>query len=249
MRRPSFAVFLGGVLLAAGALCFPAWSAPGPEWAAIPGANPAAVAWLDPKEAGQASLTAALFANSSEASYSAGYAVPDTGRGAASLVLTYSRTWVSGATDEARSYAYSWARRWRPRLAAGATVRLERRQYWVDALGATAPRSGPGLDLGAIWLADDRTWVGVALQDVFDTVLPSDGGHSDVLPMSLQLSAGRRVSPQLSLSLEGRDVTANTQAGPSWRAEVAFRRGNLTYRAAALAGAVYGWSTGVTARW
>ncbi len=239
-------VFATVTLLALAAGSSPARSgAPWPEWTATPGTNPAVVAWLDPGQANRVSLTTTLLPDPLELTYSAGYAVHDSGWGAAALSVVYSRVWLTGAVWETTSYAYSWARRWRPHLAAGATVRLAQSQYLVETGLSTPLERGPGLDLGALYRPDDQAWVGLAVQDAFDTTLRSDGGTSSVYPMSLQVSFGRQVGPDLRLTVEGRDVTENTAGGSLWKVGAAITRGNLTYRAAALAGATPGWSAGV----
>ncbi|MDI6869800.1 MAG: hypothetical protein QME79_00335 [Bacillota bacterium] len=241
--------FLGGVLLVwgAGSAPLPA-AASGPEWTAARRLNPAMVAFLDPGLGGRVDLSVTfLDPNPLELNYVAGYAVPDNGAGAAAVVVADSRLLFSGGVEETKSFGYTWGRRWRPGLAAGATVRLVQYQLTVDGVGPTPAERGLGLDFGVVYQPEERTWAGVAVCDAFDTTLKSDGGSSTVIPATVQLTLGRQVSPALRLTLEGRDVAAATLEGSSWVAEATLTRGRLSYHAAVTAAAETGWSAGVTA--
>lgn len=246
LRRWAFAALLGGVLFSAigggaAVLAFP----PGPEWNLLPGANPALLAFLEPSQAGRVDLRSVYLANPLRLDSSASYAVPDTGYGAAAVVVSDSRSWVPGLLDATDVGAYYWSRRWRPELAAGVALRWQQHQFFLDGF-STPVENGVGLDIGAIYAVNDGTWVGVVVRDVFDTTLRSAGGSASVLPQSFDLSLERRLTPALRLLLEGRDVTGETAAGTSFRLAGALERGSLGYRLSLTSGTEVGWSVGVT---
>lgn len=242
------AAFLSALLLfgrAASALAGPS-PASGPEWTPLRGANPALVAFAAPAADGEGGLVFDfLTPEPLDVTYTAFAAVPDTGYGAAALTATLSRTYWTGATDEARTYAYAWGRRWGERWAAGASVRSEQRQTSLDDGWVTPREQGLGFDLGALYRPEERTWAGLALHDVFDTTLTAPGGASLILPRNLHLSMGRQVNPALRLTLEGRDVTGATVAGASWQVGATLSRGRFAWRAAAATGTTPAWSAGV----
>lgn len=219
----------------------------GLEWAAAWGANPALVACQPLDLAGQLALASAWRSLSPlDADFLASYAVPDTGYGAAAATLRFSRLPEPNATATAGGFGYTWGRRWSQRLAGGLTIHWEQQQTQLAAGFSTPAEQGWGGDLGGLYLPDEQTWLGLAVLDVGGTVLRSSGS-SDSRPPTLQVLAGRHVSPALTLAVRGDDALEATPEGARWRGEVRLVRGSTVWRAGVGAGARFGWALGLAA--
>lgn len=245
MFRSRLAAALCGALLLLGAAGIRAFSGTA-GWDATPGTNPAAVALLEPSLAGLTDFAAeTLPGEPLDTSFRLGHAVPDSGLGAAAVVAASRRVSSPGSTEEIQHYAYTWGRQWSPRLAAGISVRWESRRWILDSV-PTPAESGPGVDLGAIYQFDERTWAEAVVRDAFETRLESVGGSATVLPTSLDWGVGREVAPGLSAVLRVSDAAGITDEGARWEAAARLAKGDVTWQAGLSGGASTGWSAGVT---
>lgn len=245
MRRRSLAAALSGVLLFLGA--GPAAASPAElEWAVTPGANPGTVALPAPSPAGRAEAAVTVLADL-DTSFFAGYAVPDSGLGAAAVTAARRRFTRAGADEVIQYYGYTWGRAFTPKLAAGATLRWEER-WWEFADGTSSPKeSGPGLDLGAVVRLNERTWAEAAVRDAFDTSLKVAGVEVNYLPARLELGLGRKLTPALSVGVKGFDLLEAGEGGFPWEVAARLDRGGFAWQAGLTGGTDLGVWAGLLA--
>lgn len=246
MSRLSMVVALSGALWLAGAITAGA-SPAALEWAVTPGANPGTVALLPASSQDGRTDLAITAISDTDTSLYGGYALPDSGWGAAAVSAGRRRLARDGDDEVIQYFGYTWGRAVTPKLAAGATLRWENRR-WEFADGTSSPsEGGPGLDLGAVFRPDERTWVEAAVRDAFDTSLEVAGVDVTVLPTSLELGVGRQLTPVLSLGVKAYDLLDVTSDGLRWEAAARLVRGRFAWQAGLSSGADLGVWAGLSA--
>jgi hypothetical protein len=238
------AALLGGFLLGGGGGVRSAASAP--EWRdGLERPNPAFVVFQPPTSAGEVESSAGWLAGDpARSAYLVSYASPDRGFGAAALSYALEREEAAALRTDRQTVRYTWGQQWTAKLAAGVGIRWEKQQ--TTAGWPLPAESGFGSDVGMVYRLDRQTWVGLAARDLGDTVLRSPGGTATILPLSLNAAVGRQATPELRLTLEGRDLASRTAAGTTVQAGAEYRRGGTVYRLSGSAGASPAWSLGLS---